>query len=181
MAVSARVQRAVRVSCVLRRRAGLSRSGGRRCLTLRLTRTLRIKPRKAGYLHVSRHMRAIAFLALSLATFQACHAGDRAPPFDFAGQYTRSHQVRDWIGQCPSGQPSQCAQVTVTDRVLVTRSGPSRFHIEVSLAFDDLHVCDFSGVGKWNGRALVARSNDTEDSCTVSVIFAKGPACSPDR
>ena len=123
---------------------------------------------------VSRHMRAIAFLALSLATFQACHAGDRAPPFDFAGQYTRSHQVRDWIGQCPSGQPSQCAQVTVTDRVLVTRSGPSRFHIEVSLAFDDLHVCDFSGVGKWNGRALVARSNDTEDSCTVSVIFAKG-------
>lgn len=117
-------------------------------------------------------MRDLAFLVLSLGAFHACYASDRTPPFDVIGQYARSHQVRDWIGQCPSEQPSQCAQVTVIDRVLVTRSTRSQFHVEVSLTADDLQVCNFSGVGKWNGHALVARSVGTEDTCTVTITFA---------
>lgn len=116
-------------------------------------------------------MRVFSLLAAGLCFSQVAHSDDKVPPLAIEGTYGRTHQVRDWAGQCPGRPPDQCLLVTVTDRVVVRRDSTSAFYVDVDLRADDLHSCEFKGVGSWNGHALVVRSSEQFDSCSLTVTF----------
>lgn len=119
-------------------------------------------------------MRAVVFLVAALCLLQIARSDDKAIPFAIEGAYGRTHQVRNWVGQCPGKAPSQCSLVTVTDRVVIRRSSASEFHVNVDLKADDLHSCEFKGLGSWNGQALVVRSSEQSDPCILTVTFGNG-------
>lgn len=116
-------------------------------------------------------MRILILLAATLCLSQVARSDDKVAPFAIEGTYSRTHQVRNWIGQCSGKAPNQCPRVTVTDRVVIRREGASTFHVGVDLRADDLHSCEFKGSGIWNDHALVVRSAEQSDPCILTVTF----------
>jgi hypothetical protein len=89
-------------------------------------------------------------------------------PANVLGRYERVHEVRDYcretVGACPS--------VKVRDSVVVAKRDKSSVSVVVSTYGNDLHVCNFEGVGQWSSPIIKVRSAFPDDSCQLVISFA---------